>query len=345
MYPTRIQAVRVSRHMYPSMLLGTALAMCALSAAAADAQPADNKPLPVALVDALNKVAGGPHPGFRANHAKGVLVTGTFTPAKTAPSLSSAPHFAKTVPVLVRFSDTTGVPNMPDASPDASPHGMAIRFKLPDGGSTDIVSISANSFPVATPEDFLALLTAISKSGAGVPKPTPVEQFLGSHPATLKFVTTPRPAPESFATLAFYGVNAFKFTNAKGISHFARYQIVPAAGEHALTAADTAKADPNYLMDELPKRIALGPVKFRLTAQLAKEGDSTNDATAVWPADREVVELGTITLTATEKDHAKEKALLYNPLSLPAGIAPSTDPILLARPPAYAVSFAQRAGQ
>jgi catalase len=346
MYSARIRALRASRHTFPALLLGTALGVCTLSAAAADPQPADNKPLPVALVDALNKLAGGPHPGFRANHAKGVLVTGTFTPAKTAPSLSSAPHFATTVPVLVRFSDTTGVPNMPDASPDASPHGMAIRFKLPGGGSTDIVSISANGFPVGTPEDFLALLTAISKSGAGVPKPTPVEQFLGSHPATLKFVTTPRPAPESFATLAFFGVNAFKFTNAKGVSHFARYQIVPVAGEHALTAADTAKADPNYLMDELPKRIAAGPVKFRLTAQLAKEGDSTNDATAVWPADREVVELGTITLTATEKDQAKEqKALLYNPLSLPAGIAPSTDPILLARPPAYAVSFAQRAGQ
>jgi catalase len=346
MYSARIQAMPASRLILPSLLLGAALALCALSAVAADPQPADNKPLPVALVDALNKVAGGPHPGFRSNHAKGILVAGTFTPAKTAPSLSSAPHFAKTVPVLVRFSDTTGVPNMPDASPDASPHGMAIRFKLPDGGSTDIVSISSNGFPVATPEDFLALLTAISKSGAGVAKPTPVEQFLGSHPATLKFVTTPRPAPESFATLAFFGVNAFKFTNAKGVSHFARYQIVPVAGEHALTAADTAKADPNYLMDELPKRIAAGPVKFRLTAQLAKEGDSTNDATAVWPADREVVELGTITLTATEKDQAKEqKALLYNPLSLPAGIAPSTDPILLARPPAYAVSFAQRAGQ
>ena len=131
-------------------------------------QPAEQKPLPVALVDALNKLAGGPHPGFRANHAKGVLVTGTFTPAITAPTLSKAAHFAKPVPVLVRFSDPTGVPNLPDASPDASPHGMAIRFKLPDGGSTDIVSISSNGFPVATPEDFLALLTAISKSGPGV---------------------------------------------------------------------------------------------------------------------------------------------------------------------------------
>jgi catalase len=342
--PNRL--ARAGRNAFPALLAGMALATGSTAARAADPPAADQKPLPVALVEALNKVAGGPHPGFRANHAKGVLVTGTFTPAPTATSLSKAPHFAKTVPVLVRFSDTTGVPNIPDASPDSSPHGMAIRFKLADGASTDIVSISANAFPVATPEDFLALLTAISKSGPGAPKPTPVEQFLGAHPAALKFVSTPRPPPQSFGTLAFYGVNAFKFTNAKGVSKFARYQIVPLAGEHALSAAEAAKADPNYLMDELPKRIAAGPVKFKLLAQVAQDGDLTNDGTAVWPADRKVVELGILSLTATEPDQVKEqKAILYNPLSLPAGIEPSTDPVLLARPPAYAVSFAQRAGQ
>ena len=342
-----IRRADVGRAALPAALIGLSLALSAVTtrpASAADSQPAPQEPLPVALVHALNKLAGGPHIGLRANHAKGVLVTGTFTPAKTASSFSSAPHFAKAVTVLVRFSDTTGVPNIPDASADASPHGMAIRFKLPDGGQTDIVSISAaNGFPVATPEDFLALLTAISKSGPGVAKPTPVEQFLGAHPAALKWVSTPRPPPESFGTLAFYGVNAFKFTNAKGVSHYARYQILPVAGEHALTAAEVAKVDPNYLMDELPKRIAAGPVKFRLLAQVAKEGDITDDATAVWPADRQLIELGVISLTATEKDQVKEqKALLYNPLSLTPGIEASADPILAARPPAYAISFTQR---
>jgi catalase len=338
----------VGRAAFPVALIGLSLAVSAVAtrpAFAADAPAtASQEPLPVALVHALNKVAGGPHTGFRANHAKGVLVTGTFTPAKTAPSFSKAPHLASTVPVLVRFSDTTGVPNIPDASPDASPHGMAIRFKLPDGGQTDIVSISAsNGFPVATPEDFLALLTAIGNSGPGVAKPTPVEQFLGSHPAALKWVTTPRPPPQSFGTLAFYGVNAFKFTNAKGVSHYARYQFVPLAGEHALTAPEVAKVDPNYLMDELPKRIAAGPVKFKLVVQVAKEGDVTNDATVQWPADRQIVELGVISLTATEKDQVKEqKALLFNPLSLTPGIEASTDPILAARPPAYAISYTQR---
>jgi catalase len=339
----------VGRGAFPAALAGLALFSSALTspviraASTADPQPAAQEPLPVALVHALNTLAAGPHTGFRANHAKGVLVTGTFTPATTAPSFSTAPHFAKAVPVLVRFSDTTGVPNIPDASPDASPHGMAMRFKLPDGANTDIVSISANGFPVATPEDFLALLTAVSKSGPGVPKPTPVEQFLGTHPAALKFVSTPRPPPQSFGTLAFFGVNAFKFTNAKGVSHFARYQILPVAGEHALTAAEAAKADPNYLIDELPKRIAAGAVKFRLVAQVAKQGDVTNDATAVWPADREIVELGVISLTGTQKEQVMEqKALLYNPLALTTGIEASADPILAARPPAYAISFTQR---
>ena len=328
----------------PATILAVALAAGASAALAADPAPAEQKPLPSALVETLNKLSGGPHAGYRANHAKGVLVAGTFTPANTAASLSKAPHFRKTVPVIVRFSNGTGVPTMPDADPNASPHGIAIRFQLPGGASTDIVSISSNGFPVATPEDFLALLTAISQSGPNAAKPTPIEQFLGSHPAAAKWVSTPRPAPDSFGTLAFYGVNAFKFTNAKGVSRYARYQILPVAGEHAMSDADAAKAAPNYLMDELPKRIAKGPVKFRLVAQVAKADDNVNDGTAVWPADRELIELGTISLTSTAKDQVKaQKALLFNPLSIPAGIEASADPVLLMRPAAYGVSYAQRA--
>ncbi|MEO8937328.1 MAG: catalase family peroxidase [Burkholderiaceae bacterium] len=324
-----------------------AVAVAALAGGSALAIAADQaapQSTPTGLVDALNAVSGGPHAGYRANHAKGVVVTGSFTPAPTARTLSKAPHFLRTVPVIVRFSDTTGVPAIPDASPDASPHGMAIRFQLPANASTDIVSISANSFPVATPGDFQALLEAVAKSGPGVAKPTPIEQFLGSHPAALKFVTTPRPAPPSFATLAFYGVNAFQFTNATGESHFIRYQIIPLAGEHGLTDDEAGKTTANYLMDELPVRIARGPVKFRLMAQVANADDAINDATVTWPADRKLVELGTLTLTTMAPDQAQtQKKLLFNPVSLPNGIAPSADPVLLARFPSYAVSFRQRA--
>jgi catalase len=312
--------------------------------AASSPGTADATPLPTAFVETFNKLSSGPHPGYRANHAKGILVSGTFTPARGASALSVAPHFAQAVPVIVRFSDPTGVPNMPDANPNASPHGIAIRFDLPGGANADMVCISANSFPVATPEEFLQLLQAVAASGPGVAKPTPVEKFLGGHPVAAKWVTTPRPAPVSFATLAFYGVNAFKFTNAAGKTRYGRYEIIPEAGPQALSAEQTAAADPDYLMKELPQRIARGPVRFHLYAQLAAPGDAVNDATIPWPAERERVELGTLNIDKVAADQAgAQKSLLYfNPLALPDGIDASEDPILLARPPAYAVSFGQR---
>ena len=337
---------RLTRSATAVALAVATIGVAPIAVFAADSAPVTTVPVPVAAVEALNKLSGGPHAGYRANHAKGVLVSGSFVPAKSAAALTIAPHFnsIQPVPVLVRFSNGTGVPTLPDADPNGSPHGIAIRFQLPGGESTDIVSISANSFPVATPEEFVALLQAIGQSGPDAPKPTPIEQFLGSHPIAKKWVTTPRPAPESFGTLAFYGVNAFQFTNAKGQTKYVRYQILPVAGEKSLTVTDSAKAAPNYLMDELPARIAKAPVKFRLLAQVAQKGDPVNDGSLSWPANRQLIELGVISLTTTNVDQIKEqKALLFNPLALTAGIAPSQDPVLLIRPAAYGISYGQRA--
>ncbi len=291
----------------------------------------------------MHTLAKGPYVGFRSNHAKGILVSGNFTPSAQAPSLSKAPHFLKAVPVTVRFSNPTGVPTLPDASPNASPHGIAIRFQLPDGAITDIVSISYNGFPVATPEDFLTFLNAIAATKPDSPHPNLVEQFLATHPAAKTFVSTPKLPPVSFGTLAYFGVNAFQFTNAKGESQYARYRIEPVGGVESLSAEQGEKANPNYLMQELPKRIAKGPVKFRISAQIAAAGDAINDGTMVWPNDRKVVELGIMSLDKTVANSAaEEKKLTFNPLTLVDGITPSADPILLSRPIAYAVSVGRR---
>lgn len=313
----------------------------------ADDSPANTKPVTEQLVDTLTTLASGPHKGYRANHAKGVMLEGTFTPLVGASSISLAPHLQNTAsPVTVRFSDATGVPNMPDANANASPHGLAIRVKLPDGSFTDIVTISVNAFPAATPEDFLGLLNAVAASGPNAAKPSPIEQFLGTHPAALKFVTTPKPAPVSFATLPFYGVNAFKFTNAKGESRYGRYQIIPVLGAQYLSDEQAAKAEPSYLMDDIVTRVKTAEVSYRISVQLAEKGDVINDPTTVWPDSRTLVELGVLTLKTPVKDSAKvEKTLMFNPLVLPDGIQASDDPILLARPAAYAVSFGRRAAE
>ena len=52
-------------------------------------------------VDVMNKLWGR-HPGLRANHARGVVAEGSFTPTAEAAELSTASIFAgKPVPVTV----------------------------------------------------------------------------------------------------------------------------------------------------------------------------------------------------------------------------------------------------
>ena len=218
-----------------------------------------------------------------------------------------------------------------------------IRFHLDDGGSTDIVTNTTKAFPVSTPEEFLALLNAAIASGPGVAKPTPLDQFIATHPTTLSYFTSFHPPPVSFGTLTYFGLNAFKFTNAKGESRYIRYQLRPAAGEQYLSEEAGAKAAPNYLMDELPVRLARGPVKFTLVAQLANSSDNVIDPAIAWPSSNPVVELGTISVDKFTADPEANRAILFNPVSVPPGIEPSADPILALRFPAYAVSFGQRA--
>ena len=173
----------------------------------------------------------GVHPGFRAAHAKGLMLEGTFTPAAGATALTRAPHITRPfTPVTVRFSNSTGIPEIPDNVGDANPRGIAIRFNLAEHVHTDIVAHSTDGFPTRDGYEFLEFLRAVAASGPDVPSPKPVEKFLGSHPAALAFVQAPKPFPTSFATETYFGVTAFEFTNQAGEKKFGRYRIIPEAG-------------------------------------------------------------------------------------------------------------------
>jgi catalase len=294
-------------------------------------------------VDTMNALFGK-HPGFRAAHAKGIVCEGEFTPAASAASLSKAPHLqGQPVKVTVRFSDSTGIPDIPDGLSEAGPRGMAVRFHLPGGGSTDIVANAFNGFAVANGEDFLAFLKAVAASGKDAPKPTPLETFLASHPNAMKVATAAKPVPASFATEPYFGVNAFAFTNAEGKSRFGRYQLRPEAGARFLSAEEAARKPANFLIDELGARLASEPAKFRIVVQLAGEGDKVDDATEVWPDDRPVVELGVLSITGKVADNeAAQRALAFDPLHLVDGIEASDDPLLEVRSAAYAISRRRR---
>lgn len=292
----------------------------------------------------MAELNGGIHTGFRFAHAKGIVCNGTFTPSTEAKTLSRAAHLrGGAVPVTVRFSDGTGVPTIPDTDPRAGPRGMAIRFTLPGGAFTDIVANSHNGFVVGTGEDFLAFLKAVAATRPDSPHASPVEAFLGSHPRALKFVTESKPLPKSFANLAYFGNNAFLLVDSAGTKHAIRYQIIPVAGLASLDSASAAKAGPNYLFDDLPRRLARGPVKFRLFAQLANPGDPTNDGSFVWPPDRKHVLLGNVSVTTVAPNNDElQRSLMFNPIFLTDGIQLSDDPLVPLRSAVYALSVAHR---
>jgi catalase len=286
----------------------------------------------------------GVHPGFRAAHARGTMLSGTFTPDPEAVSLTRAPHVTRSsTPVTARFSSSTGIPLLPDNDPNANPRGLAIRFHLAEHVHTDIVSHSTDGFPARTGQEFLEFLQAVAASGADVPSPKPIEKYLGSHPAALAFVQAPKPSPSSFARETYFGVTAMRFINKDGASRYGRYRIVPDAGVEHLDPEITKNKGPNFLFDELSERIAAGPISFQVLAQLANEGDEVNDAAVHWPEDRPLARLGQIVLTApVENDAAEQKKIIFDPIPRVDGIEPSDDPLLELRAAVYLISGRRR---
>jgi len=287
----------------------------------------------------------GHHPGFRPVHAKGILLSGVFTAAAAARTLTNTPHITRpSTRIAVRFSDFAGVPNVPDFEQEgASPRGCAVRFYLEDHVHTDIVAHSIDAFPTRTAEEFVEFLRAIGSSGPGAAHPTPIESFLGTHPAALAFVQAPKPIPTSFARENFFSVSAYKFTNPEGVSKFGRYRILPVEGTAYLDPETAKKQSQNFLFDELRNRLAAAPVKMRIVVQVAAEGDVVDDSTNQWPADRPLLEFGTLELNAAVPDNdAEQRHIIFDTIPRVQGIESSGDPLLDPRANLYLASGRRR---
>ncbi|HYT88122.1 MAG TPA: catalase family peroxidase [Gemmataceae bacterium] len=296
------------------------------------------------LLDVLDKLSGGVHPGFRPAHAKGLMYSGIFTPSPDAVKLTRAPHAARpSTPVTVRFSASGGMPTIADNDPKgAGPQGVAVRFHLAEHVHTDIVAHSHNGFPVRTGEEFLEFLRAAA-SGPGAPTPPPMVAFLAAHPAAKTFVEAPKPTPASYVRQSYFAVTAFKFTNADGRSRFGRFRLRPEAGTEFLTPEQAEKKPADFLAAELSERLARGPARFRVLVQLAEAGDEVTDSTALWPETRPEAELGTLTIRERVDELAPERRkIIFDPIPRVDGIDSAGDPLTEVRSEIYLLSGRRR---
>ena len=298
------------------------------------------------IVDALNGLYGA-HDGHRAVHAKGTLCSATFTATPAARTLTRAPHMqGAPVRAHVRFSNAGGDPTSRDGSRDS--RGMAVKFYLPDGSTTDISSVTIPVFAVRTPQDFLELTLALRPDPeTGKPDLDKMGKFIEAHPESLPAVEAAltAKAPASFLSCTYFAVHAFKFVNADGEERWIRYRWQPASGESWLEKDEAKERDHDYLRADLEDRLSSGPATFLLSVEIAADGDPIDDPTAAWPEERERIEIGRLDVRALASDRERDgDVLVMDPTRVTDGIELSDDPILLARPHAYEESVFRRSG-
>ena len=289
------------------------------------------------------RASGGAQPGQRALHAKGKLYRGTFTATDDAARLSRAAHLdGSTVPALIRFSNGSGNPKQRDGAPGI--RGMAVKFTLPDGSTTDVSMQTAKLFTSSTPDGFVDLLRALTPS---LSAPARIAKLVVTQPKLLPTLITSdtlRKIPVSYATIDYHGLHAFRWVNDEGSAKFVRYHLIPAAGEQFLALRTALSKDPDYLTDEMDERLSAGPVRFFFRVQLAETQDSTVDPSAPWRS-KNIVTIGSLDITGvdTERERGGD-IVVFDPMRVTDGIEPSDDPILRFRTHAYSASVKLRTG-
>ncbi|MGD1239890.1 catalase family peroxidase [Mycobacterium seoulense] len=284
----------------------------------------------------------GRHDGFRRNHAKGLSAVGTFASTGAGAAICRAAVFrAGNVPLIGRFSLSGGLPDQADVR--TTVRGLGLLFQGPDGQQWRTAMVNIPVFPDSTPQGFYdRLLASQPVPGTGKPDPEKMAAFLDRHPETVAAMKVIKQAPPSagFADSAFYGLNAFRFTNAAGATVPVRWAAVPQ--QSAGTPAPAGGKD--YLFDDLIRVLSQRPLSWRLVLTVGEPGDPTNDATTPWPVSRRTVDAGTITVTAVHTEApGNARDINFDPLVLPDGITASDDPLLAARSAVYARSFTRRA--
>ena len=301
---------------------------------------------PARFVDAFQH-ANGVHAGFRRNHAKGVGVSGFFDSNGNGVRFSRAVVFQPgRVPVVGRFSLSGGQPYAADSA--GAVRGLGLQFSLPDGEAWRTAMVNLPVFPFRTPEAFYENLVASKPDPrTGKPDPAAMKAFLDRHPETAQVMSVigRQPVASGFENTTFHGLNAFRFINSSGESTPVRWLLTPMQPFEDARGASEAQ-DKNYLFDGLIAKIHGRPMQWHLVLVIGQPGDPTHDATIAWPAGRERVDVGTVTLDRVDAEETSAATdLNFDPLVLPAGIAPSDDPLLSARSGVYSQSFTRREGE
>lgn len=308
----------------------------------------------------------------RPVHTVGVGAKGDFKASSVARQFCVADHFRhqkETVPVAVRFSNGMGVVDEHDGWSDV--RGMAVRFDLGGGKTTDLVAMTLPVFFAPTPDTFLDFATharpqkcqrlspwqkirSYLKLQLPMPDPYPgqteranegatayADKNAWAQPAVLQASVIG--APVSYVRASYHAVHTFIVKGEDQTERWVRFHWQPIAG--VLNTNPLADPVNTYLKADLERRLNPGTERFSLMMTLGETGDEFDDSTRQWPPHRKRVMMGTLTLRdvpTDQKTHCEK--LSFNPCNLTDGIRESEDPVLKIRKEIYEYSSNRRGG-
>jgi catalase len=294
------------------------------------------------IVDALKAVVGNPK-GVRATFAKGQCVRGTYTPSPQAPQITRSLSFTQPSNIIGRFAMGGGNPAVPDTTKTVL-RGFSMKLG-PEGHVSDLLTENAPVHFAKNIRQMLAFLRARVPGPDGKPDHDKIKAFSDANPETLNqahFIAG-RPLPGSFAGTSYWAVHAFPATNAKNVTRFIKFRVVPVDGEVGLSDDDAKSRPADFLFTDLQRRVDQHGVRFDLLAVPGRPTDPVTDLTVRWPDEdtRPAMKLGRIEVTALEANETCD-GTIFDPGNLADGIGQPPDEIFAARRFAYIVSLTKR---
>lgn len=302
---------------------------------------------PVVMVDQF-EATSGKFAGYRRSGAKGICALGEFrgSPAGRSVSMSSA-FSGDPIKVVVRFS--VGGANPKAADNTRTQRNLSLEFNLPNGEVWQQGNISAPVFGSSTPQQLLGRLASLEPDPISkVADPVKAKAFADANPEVLlqgRYLAA-QPVPASYASVNYWGVHGFIFTNAQGRKTTGKWLFEPVSGVQGLSDEDAKVKGSNFLFEEIRQRVQQGNVSFNFNLEIAQAGDVVNKATVVLPEGRAKITLGSLKLMSVSPDGGGDcLSINFDPNRMPKGIEGTNDPMLSARTAPYAVSLGRRVSE
>ncbi len=302
----------------------------------------------------------------RVVHARGATAFGYFEAYgrcgdQSISELTRAGLFqeeGKRTDLAIRFSTVAGGRDSSEVARD--PRGFAVKFYT-EQGNWDLVGNNLGVFFIRDAIKFPDFIHSQKPDPVTFERQDPnrVFDFISQTPESLHMISlvfSPRGIPASYRTMQGFGVNTYKWVNARGETTLVKYHWLPKQGVASLSADEAAKIQGTDLGShtrDLYAAIARGDYpEWELCVQLMDDHDHPElefdplDDTKVWPEELFPLHaVGRMVLNrAPENVFAENEQIAFGTGVLVDGLDFSDDKMLVGRTFSYSDTQRYRVG-